>query len=62
MNKITYICDIDQDIDDIIAVEYLLLSGKLKDLVLDPLPITQEGQSRLSKLIKNGIKINNEME
>ncbi len=62
MNKITYICDIDQDIDDIIAVEYLLLSGKLKDLVLDPLPITQEGQSRLSKLIKNGIKINNEIQ
>lgn len=57
MNKITYIADIDQDIDDFIAVLYLQKSGLLKEVVFDPEPISPEGIQRKNIIIKKGIKI-----
>ena len=57
MNKITYIADIDQDIDDFIAALYLQKSGLLKEVVFDPEPISHEGIQRKNTLIKKGIKI-----
>lgn len=52
--KITYIADLDQDIDDIIAIEYLLKYDVLSYIVCDPNPITEEGKQRLNKLILKG--------
>ena len=57
MNKITYIADIDQDIDDFIAVLYLHKSGLLNEVVFDPEPISSDGIQRKNALIKKGIKI-----
>lgn len=57
MNKITYIADIDQDIDDFIAVLYLQKSGLLKEVVFDPEPISYDGIRRKNVLIKKVIKI-----
>lgn len=57
MKKITYLCDIDQDVDDIIAVEYLHSLGYLKDVVLDPFPVTVEGLSRVETLKQLGVII-----
>ena len=49
MNKITYIADIDQDIDDFIAVLYLHKSGLLNEVVFDPEPISSEGIQRTQR-------------
>lgn len=54
--KIVYLCDIDQDIDDLIAVEYLYQLGFLDSVVLDPYPISADGLARLDYL-KNDLKI-----
>lgn len=58
-NKIVYIADIDQDIDDIIAAEYLFLKNKLDCIVLDPLPNSQQGKDRVNTLKNMGIKVLN---
>ena len=52
--KVAYIADIDQDIDDIIAIEYLLKYDVLSYIVCDPDPITEEGKQKLNKLILKG--------
>jgi len=57
MSLITYIADIDQDIDDFIAVLYLQKSGLLKEVVFDPEPISSDGIQRKNAIIKKGIKI-----
>ena len=57
MNKIVYIADLDQDIDDIIAVEYLNRRGVLGTVVLDPIPKDGDGVKRLDILRKRGIEI-----
>lgn len=57
MKKITYVADIDQDVDDFLAVLYLQKSDMLKEVVFDPKPISSEGIQRKSILIKKGIKI-----
>lgn len=50
--EIIYIADLDMDIDDIIAIEYLNSKGVLKGIVLDPVPVTFEGAQRLDQIIK----------
>lgn len=55
--EIIYIAEIDQDVDDIIAVEYLHNKGVLKSIVLDPIPETDEGIKRLESIKKMGITI-----
>ncbi len=58
MNKdIVYIADLDQDVDDIIAIEYLNKLGVLRCIVLDPFPKNKEGFERIETLTKNGIEI-----
>lgn len=52
--KVAYIADLDQDIDDIIAIEYLLKYDVLSYIVCDPDPITEEGKQRLNKLFLKG--------
>ena len=54
---VIYIADIDQDIDDIIAADYLHSSGRLMGVVLDPLPISDLGKQRVEKLKEMGIEI-----
>lgn len=56
MNNIIYIAELDQDIDDIIAAEYLHRLGVLKEIVTDPVPTTTEGKARLEVLRQKGIK------
>lgn len=55
--EIVYIAELDQDVDDVIAAEYLLNKGVLKCVVLDPLPKTQQGYERKQELIKLGIDV-----
>ncbi len=54
---IVYIAELDQDIDDIIAAEYLEKLNVLKCVVLDPIPKTKEGIERKESLIQKGIKV-----
>lgn len=54
---IVYIAELDQDVDDIIAAEYLNKLGVLKCVVLDPFPKTKEGFERKKELENNGILV-----
>lgn len=53
-NKIVFVADIDDDIDDIIAVEYLAINGYLECLVLDGKSNNVERELRLKSL---GVRI-----
>lgn len=44
MKKVIYIAEIDADVDDIIAAEYLFNKGCLMGIVLDPLPKSEIGK------------------
>lgn len=57
MKQIVYIADIEQDIDDIIAAEYLFRHGSLKAVVIDPKPKSAEGYSRIKAMQDMGITI-----
>lgn len=57
MEKIIYIADLDQDIDDIIAIEYLHKNNVLQCVVLDPYPIETIGFQRISILKDMGIDV-----
>lgn len=59
--EIIYVADIDQDVDDIIAVEYLHNKGVLKAIVLDPIPETEEGIKRLDIIKTMGITIEDDI-
>ncbi len=61
MQKIVYIADLDQDIDDLIAAEYLNQKGVLKCIVMDLIPKTKEGIERKQILSDLGIKIRTKM-
>lgn len=56
MKKVIYIAEIDADVDDIIAAEYLFNKGCLMGIVLDPLPKSEIGKQRVEELKKKGIK------
>ena len=49
---ITYIAELDQDVDDVVALEYLHKLGRLKDVVLDPYPVEPEGIARMNEIKK----------
>lgn len=53
-NKIVFVADIDQDIDDLIAIEYLHIHGYLNCVVLDGLSNDENREDKISKM---GIKI-----
>ena len=51
-NSIVYLAELDGDIDDIIAIEYLYNNNLLKCVVCDPLPSTKIGKIREKNLDK----------
>ena len=57
--EVVYIAELDADVDDVIAVEYLHNKGVLKEVVCDPLPSTWHGKDRKEQLEKLGIKVSN---
>ena len=57
-NNIVYLAELDGDIDDIIAAEYLYNNNVLKCIVCDPIPNTNIGKMRENELKKLGIEIN----
>ena len=60
--KITYIADLDQDIDDFLAILYLIKYDVLEFVVCDPWPITDEGKARLEKVAHMGIPCFNKIQ
>lgn len=59
--KVTYIAELDADIDDTIAAVYLQKRGALREIVCDPEPETKEGILRRKKLIDMGITVLNKI-
>lgn len=55
--KITYIADIDADVDDLIAARYLKDKGVLGSVVLDPKPVSDTGFKRVELLKNLGIDV-----
>lgn len=55
-NHIIYIADLDQDIDDCIAAEYLHAKNPDIGMVCDPAPISKEGIHRFRQLKRKGIR------
>lgn len=56
-HKIIYIAELDADVDDVIAVEYLHSLGLLDYVILDPFPAEDIGYQRLHMLENMGIVI-----
>lgn len=61
MNEVVYIAELDADVDDVIAAEYLYQKNVLKEVVCDPFPKTEQGKNRKSQLEQLGIKVSNKM-
>ncbi len=59
--EVVYIAELDADVDDVIAAEYLNQKGALKEVVCDPFPKTPEGIDRKEQLQKIGIKVSGKM-
>ena len=55
--EVVYIAELDADVDDVIAAEYLHNKGVLKCVVLDPKPKTDIGRQRVSDLQAIGITV-----
>lgn len=50
--QVTYIAELDADVDDVVALEYLYQMGVLKNVVLDPYPKEKIGLERLHMIEK----------
>ena len=61
MNKIVYIAEFDQDVDDIVTAHWLHKNNLLFGVVLDPLPKNKEGWERVKQCASLGINIFNEI-
>jgi len=55
--EVVYVAELDADVDDVVAAEYLHNRGVLKCVVLDPLPKTQQGKDRKKALEAMGITV-----
>lgn len=55
--EIVYVAELDADVDDVVAAEYLHNKGVLKCVVLDPLPKTEIGKQRMKSLENIGITV-----
>jgi len=55
--EVIYVAELDADVDDVVAAEYLHNKGVLRCVVLDPLPETEQGKERMKMLEKLGITI-----
>ena len=61
-NKVvTYIAELDADVDDVVAAHYLFNRGVLKEVVCDPVPTSYKGKERLKMLKDLGIKVSNKL-
>lgn len=56
-DRIIYIAELDADVDDVIAVEYLHSLGLLEYIVLDPFPVENVGKQRLKMIENMGIVV-----
>ena len=56
-NQIVYLAELDGDVDDVLAVEYLYNNYALYCVVCDPKPSTKKGRLREKNLRKLGIEI-----
>lgn len=61
MQQITYIAEIDQDVDDLIAARYMFDKGVLANVVLDPKPASEVGKQRVELLRNIGIEVLDEI-
>ena len=59
--EVIYIAELDADVDDVIAAEYLHRKGVLKEVVCDPTPRTAEGRERKRQLEEIGVKVSERM-
>ncbi len=59
--EVIYIAELDADVDDVIAAEYLYRKGVLKEVVCDPKPRTEEGRERKKQLEEIGVKVSNKI-
>lgn len=59
--EVIYIAELDADVDDVIAAEYLHRKGVLKEVVCDPRPKTAQGIERKNQLEKIGVKVSDKM-
>lgn len=59
--EVIYIAELDQDVDDVVAAEYLNKKGALKMVVCDPLPVTPQGRERKKSLEAEGIRVTNKI-
>lgn len=59
--EVVYIAELDADVDDVIAAEYLHRKRVLQEVVCDPLPKTKEGNKRKKQLEKIGVKVSDKM-
>lgn len=59
--EIVYIAELDADVDDVIAAEYLYKHDVLKVVVCDPLPTTRYGKDRKVQLEHLGITVSDKM-
>ena len=55
--KIVYLAELDGDVDDAVAVEYLYNKNVLKCIVCDPKPTTKVGKIRQLNFEKLGIEV-----
>ena len=51
------VCEVKEDIDDLIALDFLYRSGRLKGVVLDPPPKTREDYEKVKTIKEKGIQI-----
>ena len=56
-DKVIYLAELDGDVDDVVAVEYLYHNNALKSVVLDPKPSDKIGIKREENIKKLGIEI-----
>lgn len=61
MKKVIYIAELDADIDDVVAAEYLHRKGILQEVVCDPVPTSKDGLHRKKELEKIGVKVSDEI-
>ena len=59
--EVIYIAELDADVDDVIAAEYLHKKGVLKEVVCDPKPRTEQGKKRKQSLEKIRVKVSDKM-
>lgn len=59
---VTYVAELDADVDDVVAAHYLFNRGVLKEVVCDPMPVSYKGKERLKMLEDLGIKVSYKLE